>query len=324
MNILVTGADGLLGSNLVRLLINRGHDISVFLHPSSKSTTLNGLNIKRFTGDILDIKSIESVIEGVEYIIHVAAITNIWPSRSEYVNKVNIEGTQNMIDLALKHKIKRFIYIGSASSVNAEGDSNDGSFPGAKFGLDYIDSKYHALNLIIKATNDRELPAIAILPTYMIGPYDSLPSSGKMILAISKGKLKFYSGGGRNVVSVNDVAIAIANSLTMGQIGKFYVAGGENLTYKSLFYKVSKTVGQKEPKIKIPNFAIKSIGHLGSFIGNTFKIEPMISYPMALISCEKQFTISTDAIAELEMPQTPIEEAIGECYNWFKANGYCE
>ncbi len=324
MRVLVTGADGLLGSNLVRLLLKRKYDVSVFLHPSSKSTTLDGLNIHKYFGDILDISSYDNLIKDTDAVIHMAAITSIWPARSEYVNRVNIEGTENIVKLALKHKTKRFIYIGSASSVNSTNNTNGDSYPGAKFGLDYIDSKYHALRSVMDAVKNNGLAALAILPTFMIGAYDSLPSSGRMILSIAKKQLKFYSKGGRNIVYVNDVATAIANSLTMGEIGQYYIAGNENLTYKSFFIKIAKVIGQEAPKIGIPNWAIKSIGYLGNLYGNVLNKQPLISYPMALISCEKQFTDSSAAIQDIGMPQTPIEKAIKECHEWFKANGYCE
>ena len=324
MKVLVTGADGLLGSNLIRLLLKRGYEVNVLIHPSSKSKSLDGLDIGKYYGDILKIESMEEAFKSVDAVIHIAALTNIWPARSEIVNRVNIEGTKMIIKLVLKYKLKRMIYIGSASSVNTVGDSGDNTFAGLKFGLDYIDSKYYALKAVMDAVRNDNLPAIAILPTFMIGPFDSLPSSGKMIIAVAKGKLKFYSSGGRNIVYVNDVATAIANSLEMGEMGKAYVAGNENLSYKSLFSKVSGVVGRKAPKIKIPNWTILGIGKLGDIVGNAIHKPPLISYPMARISCENQFAISNDAITDLKMPQTPIEIAVEECYLWFKENGYCK
>ncbi len=323
MKVLITGADGLLGSNLVRLLLNRNYKVSVFIHPSSKSKTLNKLDIKRYYGNILNESEIERAISETDSVIHMAALTNIWPARSEIVNKVNIDGTKLIIKLALKYKIKRMVYIGSASSVNSTNTSKKHPFAAAKFGLDYIDSKYYALKAVVNAAKNNNLPAIAILPTFMIGPYDSLPSSGKMILAIAKGKLKFFSGGGRNIVYVNDVATAIANSLQMGKIGKYYIAGNKNITYKDFFKEVSKIVNAKNPKIRIPNWATKSFGFILEKTAIIFHKEPLISYPMARISCEKQYTDSNDAILELNMPQTPISIAISECFNWFNDNGYC-
>jgi dihydroflavonol-4-reductase len=324
MKILVTGADGMLGSNLVRLLLERGHEVSVFLFPSSKSTTLEGLNIRRFFGDILDPSSFDVPFAGIDAVIHAAANTSIWPPRSEIVRKVNIEGTRNVVEKVLEHKIGRLVYVGSASSVNTKGAPNGKyPFPGAKFRLDYIDSKYHALNLVMEAVKTRNLPAVAILPTYMIGPYDSLPGSGAMILALATGKLKVYTGGGRNFIHVGDVATAIANSLERPNLGKYFIAGNENLSYKSFFGKVATVTGKPAPKIKIPGWVVKTVGFIVSQAGKLTGKPPLISYPTARISCIDQFVESQEAASELGMPQTPVEKAIADCYNWFRENGYC-
>ena len=323
MKVLITGADGLLGSNLVRLLLKRNYQVSVFIHPSSKSKTLDNLDIERHYGDILKEDEIEEAIANVDSIIHVAAMTNIWPSRSEIVNKVNIGGTKMIIKLALKYKLKRMVYIGSASSVNTSSNPTKYPFAAAKFGLDYIDSKYYALKEVMDAVKNSNLPAIAILPTFMIGPYDSLPSSGKIILAIAKGDLKFYSNGGRNIVYVNDVATAIVNALEMGEIGKSYIAGNENLSYNEFFKQISNIVHTKAPKLRIPNWAILSFGFIMEKIAIILHKQPLLSYPMAQISCEKQFTESIDTIQELQMPQTPVSTAISECFDWFQNNEYC-
>lgn len=323
MKILITGADGMLGSNLVRLLLEKGHEISVLVHPASRSTALDGLPVTKYSGDILVPETLNAAVSENEVIIHAAASTSIWPSRSKTVRRINIEGTRNIVDSALSHHTKRLIYIGSGSSVNVAGSpSGKYAFPGAKFGLDYIDSKFEALNLVLDAVKTRGLPALAILPTFMIGPYDSLPGSGKMILAMAQGRLKFYTGGGRNFIHVKDVAVAISNSLEMGRIGQYYIAGNENLSYRDFFRKVARIVSRPEPRIYIPDWLAKSIGFMGSLSGEILRKQPFLTYPMARISCEKQFVSSESAVKELNMPQTNIEMAISACYNWFVENAY--
>jgi len=323
MKILLTGADGLFGSNLVRLLIQRRHSVSVLLYNKSASATINDLDVERYYGDVLVPETIDNALSCCDAVIHAAALTNIWPDRSELVRKVNIEGTRNIIDSVLRNKINRMIYIGSGSSVNSSDAGHDNNtFPGARFGLDYIDSKFEALNLVMDAVKNRGLPALAVLPTFMIGPYDSQPSSGKMILQVAKGRMKFFSGGGRNFVYVNDVATAVANSLTGGTIGKYYIAGNENITYREFLTKAAGILKKPAPVIAVPDWLIKTVGRLGSFYGNIFRREPLLTYSMACISCEKQYVNSDDAVNELGMPQTNIETAIRECYEWFIDNNY--
>jgi dihydroflavonol-4-reductase len=323
MRIFVTGADGMLGSNLVRVLLEREHEVSALILPSSTSATLDGLSISRHYGDILKPASFDHLLKDCGAVIHAAASTSIWPARSAFVRKVNVEGTRNVVESVLRNRVGRMIFIGSGSSVNAAGPvKGKYKYPGARFGLDYNDSKFEALNLVLDAVKTRGLPAIAVLPTFMIGPWDSLPGSGKMVLASARGKLKFYTGGGRNFVHTKDVAVAIANSLEMGEIGKCYIAGHANLTYRNFFSEASEIVGQPPPVMQVPDCLIKMVGLGGTLFGNLSGREPLISFPMARVSCETQFVSSEEAVRELQMPQTDIRTAIRDCYSWFVENGY--
>ncbi|MCB0847117.1 MAG: NAD-dependent epimerase/dehydratase family protein, partial [Bacteroidetes bacterium] len=90
--IFVTGGDGLLGSNVVRKLLAMGHDVTVMVQPGSKAKTLEGLNIKQVEADLLDKDKVLEASKGAEMIIHIAAITNVWPSRGEIYHKVNVLG----------------------------------------------------------------------------------------------------------------------------------------------------------------------------------------------------------------------------------------
>jgi len=323
MRILITGGDGMLGSNLVRLLLEREHEVGVLIHPSSRSVSLDNLKITKHFGDILKPESLISAVRGYDAVVHAAASTSIWPARSEIVRKINIDGTSNMIDTVLKCNTKLMIYIGSGISVNTNGlPTGKYAFPGEKYGLDYIDSKYAAFNLVLNAVKERGLPAFAILPTYMIGPYDSLPGSGKIILKLAEGKIKFYTNGGKNFIHVKDVATAISNSLEMGRIGSYYVAGNVNISYREFFRKVALIVSQPEAKIYLPDWIFKLFGLGGSLYGKILNKEPLITYPVARLSCNRQFADSERTVMELKMPQTDINIAIKECYDWFIENGY--
>ncbi len=324
MKVLITGPDGLLGSNLVRKMLSMGHQVQVLIHTSSPAKTISGLNIEKFYGDILTPETIIPAMEGCDAVIHAAANTNVWPVRSERIRAVNINGTKNVVNAALALGIKRFIYIGSASSVNSNKQNGISQVAdSASTQLDYIDSKREALKYVLDTVETKNLPAICILPTFMIGPYDALPSSGKMLLAFVKGKLYFFTSGGRNFVHVSDVADAVLNALAIGTIGKCYIAGNENLSYGTFLKRAADVLGKPAPLMQMPDFIVKSAGWLGSLYGNTFKTKPLLSYPLACISCENQFVSAVETVKELNMPQTNIDVAIRDCYEWFKAEGYC-
>jgi len=220
------------------------------------------------------------------------------------------------------------VYIGTANSFGFGSKENPGNeqlpYQSAKYGVDYMDSKLEAQQIVLKAVKEKGLPAITVNPTFMLGPYDTKPSAGALILAIYEEKVPGFAPGGRNYVYVKDAAIAMVNGLTQGKIGESYIVGNVNLSYQEMFTLVAKLVKVKPPKIKIPSLFIKIYGMIGSAYGNLLKKQPTVSYPMALISCDEHYFDPQKARNELGLPQTDIETAILESFNWLKENGYCK
>lgn len=327
MKVLVTGPDGVLGSNLVRELLTRSYEVSVLLLEGTTSPTLEGLPIQRFYGNILNTDDLDRSFDGQDVIIHCAAATSVYPARNSFVNTVNIQGTKNIISHTVKHNIKRLVYVGTANSFgygtteHAAGKEGN-PYISIKYGLDYMDSKRRAQELVIDAVRDQELPAIIVNPTFMIGPYDSKPSSGQMILALHQGKVPGYTKGGKNYIAVKDAATAIANAIEMGRIGECYILGNENLSYRDAFVKIAGAIGAKPPKIKLTNSMVITYGYLNSMFARIFRFHPSITKELAVISCDTHFYSAEKARKELLLPQTPIEVAARECFEWFEQNGY--
>ncbi len=326
MEILVTGADGLLGSNLVRELLNRNYKVTALVQSGSKSITLKGLPINFIEGDLLNLESLIAASEGKDIIYHCAASTSMFPPRQAIVNRVNIEGTENVVHACKVNKVKRLIYVGTANSFSSgpieQPGTEKNTYSASHYGLDYMDSKYNAQKYILDQVKTTGLDAVVMNPTFMIGPYDSAPSSGKMILRLYQKKIPGYSLGGKNFVAVKDVAVAMANAITMGKTGECYLLSNENLSYKEAFHKIAQTINAKEPTFKLTNLLVKFYGKTCSILGTLFKISPEVTYELAVLSSEHHYYSSEKAVRELEMPQTPIEHAILDCFNWFKENNY--
>jgi len=325
MKIFITGGDGLLGSNLVRVLLDRGHELRILVQPGRKANTLDGLKLDKVEGDLLNFDSLKLAAGDVDAIYHLAASTSIWPSRSEIVNKVNIEGTRNILRLAKELNVRRLIYVGTANTFSFGTKENPGiedtEYSGAQYGLDYMDSKWKAYKLVMQAVKEG-MPALVVNPTFMLGPFDSAPSSGAMILAIYSQKLPGYAPGGRNYICAKDAAKGIANALDHGKIGESYIIGNENLSYKEAFEKIAKELGVNSPKRRIPKWVLLAYGGIGSFLAKLTGKKPTVTLPMAKIACDGHYFSAEKAVNELNLPQSPIEEGIREGFDWLKSNGY--
>lgn len=325
--VLITGADGVLGSNLVREFLSRDFEVSVFLLTGSKDPlTLSGLPIQYYYGNILVEEEISKAVKDHDYVVHAAASTIVFPARLEIINRVNIEGTKNVIKAVLEHHVTRLIHVGTANSFGYGSKDNPGRetnpYGAHVYGMDYMDSKRKAQEMVLEATQSQGLDAVVVNPTFMIGPYDSKPSSGSMIIALKKGKIPGYTNGIKNYIAVKDAAVAIANAIDLGKKGECYILGNHNLSYKSAFETFAKVIDAKPPKRKLSSFAVIFYGSVNSFLARQLKYNPSVTRELAKISCEQQYYSSAKAKEELKMPTTPIEVAVKECYDWFVENGY--
>lgn len=327
MKVFLTGTSGLLGSNIAKALLKRNYQVRGLFRDHEQVLRFKGTDhFEPFFGDIIEADKMEKGIQGCDVVIHAAADTSQWPDRSlEYV-ATNVEGTRNIVEACKRAGAKRMIYVSTANALGFGTKENPGDEQKPpkfeQYGLGYMETKYQAQQMILKEVRENNFPAIIVNPTFMIGPGDSKPSSGRMVLAICEGKVPGYPSGGKNYVYVGDAAIAIVNAIEMGRIGECYILGNINLSYKEMFTTTARIVGRKPPRIPIPAVLTKGFGMFGSVYGFLTGKAPGISYKMARVSCDGHYFSAQKAVKELKMPQTPIETAIKECYEWFKANGY--
>ncbi|HOX28123.1 MAG TPA: NAD-dependent epimerase/dehydratase family protein [bacterium] len=325
MKAFVTGADGLLGGNLVRMLLDRGLEVTAFVHPASRSRTLDELDINRAKGDILDEKSVENAMSGNDFVFHVAASTALWPPRDKKITAINVEGTRNVVKAVERNSVKKLIHVGSASSFGYGTKERPGNeetpYAYRGFGLAYFDSKLEAQSHVLKCVRENGLNAVVVAPTFMIGPYDSGPSSGKMIAKYAEMKLPFYPSGGRNFVHVRDAAAGMISAVENGKAGECYILGNRNMDMKEFFTEVARVAGFKPPIFQIPREIMLVSGLAGSIFGAATGKQPEITLEMARSSSIGCYYSAAKAVCELNMPQTPVEIAVEDAYKWLKDNG---
>jgi len=325
--VLVIGADGLLGSHLVRRLIERDCHVRVFIQPQSRSPTLDGLPVEMIKGDLLDADGqLEKAVDGCRYVFHCAAITDMWADR-DITWKVNLDGTRRVLDACLKKGVKRLVFTGSASSfqfgtIENPGDES-GSFPSAYRGIAYMESKHRAMQLVFDYVARRGLDAVVVAPTFLLGALDWRPSSGELIRQFLKRKMFFTSPGGRSFVHASDVALAMVAAAEKGTKGQSYIAAGHNLSYLDFFTRVASIAGGvNPPRFVLPRSAIMACGAAGSLYGKVFSRRPPLNLKMAKLALCGTYYSSDKAVRELGMPRTPIDASIEESIKSLRDYGY--
>jgi len=325
--VLVIGADGLLGSHLVRKLIEREYAVRVFIQPQSKSPTLEGLPVELIRGDLLDADDrLEQAVDGCRYVFHCAAITDMWADR-DITWKVNLGGTRRVLNACREKGVQRLVFTGSASSfqfgtVENPGDES-GSFPAAYRGIAYMESKHRAMKLVLEYVDQLGLDAVVVAPTFLLGALDWRPSSGELIRQFLKRRMRFTSPGGRSFVHASDVALAMAAAAEKGEKGQCYIAGGHNLSYLDFFTKVANiSRGVNPPRFVLPRSAVMACGAAGSLYGKVFSKRPPLNLKMAKLALFGTYYSSDKAARELGMPRTPIDVSIEESIKSLRDYGY--
>lgn len=324
--VLLTGADGLLGSNLVRELLSRKYSVRVFIEKGRTTGTLDGLDIERFTGDIMSLSDLKDAAGGCTCIVHAAAVTSLWPSRCETIRQINITGTRNVIAAALDCHIERMIHIGTANSFGAGSKNDPGDenrpFNAGKYRLDYIDSKYQAQLEVLEAVRLKGLPALIVNPTFMIGSYDSKPSSGAMVMSVAASKIPGYTRGGKNYIYVKDAVAGIVNALEIGEIGECYILGNVNMSFNEAFTMMADVLHAKRPRLYLPPQVAIFYALFSEILSKVTGKPPKVNLPMAKLANDDCYYSAGKARKYLNLPQTDISNAILECHNWLQTNGY--
>ncbi|MFN1834404.1 NAD-dependent epimerase/dehydratase family protein [Balneola sp. MJW-20] len=205
MKILVTGPEGVPGSNLVRELLRRRYSVSTLIYNESLSRTLDNFLIDKIYGIILFPVDLICFKEHGA-VIRCAVSTCIFPAHSKVVVLTNVEGTRYIIKACLEYSVSRLTYIGTANS-SALGRSLNHPwveiipYTCIKFELDHMDSKRLAHGVDLYDARRRTMQALLINQTLTIGLYDSKPGSGKMILSLYKRKIPGFPKEGKNYIT---------------------------------------------------------------------------------------------------------------------------
>lgn len=326
MKVLVTGASGFLGNNVVKVLATEGHDVVAVVRDERKGGIFsNSPGVTVFIAGLDDIPALTAAAAGCDAVVHTAADTRMWPSQSAEQHTVNVEFTRNMIAVARGASIGKFIHV---STVNTLRPGSRKEEPGTEefvetniaHPLGYVSSKRLAQALVLEAARDG-LPAVVVNPSFMLGPGDFKPSSGALLLALHRGKVPGYTSGGRNFVHVRDVAAGILAAIANGQPGECYILGHQNLLYREFFDIATGILGKKRIRLFLPGWLAVGYGWANVAWNRVSGKAPSLSHHMARAAGEVQFYSPEKAVRELGLPQTPVETAVRETLEWFGQQG---
>ena len=323
MRAFVTGATGFIGANLVRTLLEDGHEVRALVRARSDRSNLTGLPIQIIEGDLNDdISTLERLMEGCNVVFHAAALYSLYRRDRDVVIRVNVEGTRKMLEAALNVGVPRFVHT---SSVAAIGVSRDGEPANetTQSEQDHLIGSYKKSKWLAErdamAAAERGLDVVIVNPSTPVGPYDIKPTpTGEVIVRFLEGRMPFYVETGLNIIDVRDVARGHVLAWQRGKRGERYILGNRNVAFKTLLEMLSDLTGKPAPRFGIPHVLPLAAAWIDEGImGRILNRAHGLSIDSVRMSRETMFYDSGKAVRELGLPQSPIEDALKTAVDWF-------
>lgn len=325
MKVLVTGANGFLGSWLTKALIQDGHDVYALVRANSDLSELKGIPCHYVYGDVTDLESLYKAFEGMDSIFHLAGLVAYKKSERRKMEKINVLGTANVIEACLAKGVRRLVHMSSVVAVGSSTTSDhvldeNSEYTIHDLDLGYFETKKAAEDLVVKAFREKKLDCVILNPSTIYGEGDAKKGSRKIQVKVAQGKFKFYTSGGVSIVAVEDVVRATLQAWKKGRAGQRYILAGENITIKKLFEIIAEEAGVPAPKTKLPNWVLFSLGRIGDIM-TEFGLKGPVSKENAQTSVMYHWFDHGKAEKDLDFHPRPAKEAIHNSVTWMKRNG---
>jgi dihydroflavonol-4-reductase len=327
MKALVTGATGFVGYHVARFLSGKGVAVRALVRRGSDRQALDALGVETVEGDVRDYDSVLMALHGCNSLYHLAADYRLWVPDPATMYEINVRGTRNVMEAALRRGVERVVYTSTVGALTARSDGRpaDEETP---VGIEemvghYKRSKFIAENEV-RGFIGKGLPAVIVNPSTPVGPMDRRPTpTGKMIVDFLNGRMPAYLNTGLNFVDVEDVAEGHWLAAERGRTGERYILGNRNITLREFFEILGRAAGRSAPRVRLPYLPVLVAAYVDEAISRLIPGRcPAIPLTGVRMARKYMYFDVSKAVRELNMPQRPVEGAIAGAAAWFAENGY--
>jgi dihydroflavonol-4-reductase len=278
-------------------------------------------------GDVLDPDSLPTAMRKIDVVFHSAGVVDYWRQGKEVMYAVNVEGTRNVMEAALKARVDRVVHTSSSAALGIHPNEyvdETFTFNVKPERFIYGHSKYLAEQIVFEKAR-RGLPVVIVCPTTVIGPRDIRKVSSGMVVEVIKHCVPpLIPPGGINVVPICDVGQGHIEAALKGEIGERYLLGGENMTHRQLYQTIANVVGCGMKLKVMPRWQVAFLA------GLTDMLQPQTSGPVPLTGDRLRLEAQTfyydcsKARQTFALPNTPLRITIGRTYEWYESMGEFE
>ena len=328
MKVLLTGATGFVGGHVLRALASRGDEVRCLVRASSPRRNLEGVggDLEVVEGDLADRAAIERAVDGCDIVYHCAADYRLWAERPQEIYETNVEGTRRVLRAAHEAGVERVVYTSSVGALGLEpsGAAADERTPVTIADMvgHYKRSKYLA-ERVAEEWAERGLDVVIVNPSTPVGEGDLKPTAtGRIILDFLNGRTPAWVDTGLNLVDVRDVAAGHLLAAERGRAGEKYILGNRDMTLRDILRTLAEIAGRPAPRLRVPHWAAFAAAAVDTAFARLRGVPPSVPLEAVRLARHKMYFDSTKAVTELDLPQTPVEEALARAVAWFRDNGY--
>ena len=321
--ILVTGGTGFIGSRLVNRLAAGDDEVHVLVRKTSDLTSLKE-SLDRITlvyGDVTNAGSLEGIFEGIDEVYHSAGLTYMGSRSNPMLQKINVDGTRNVLFEARKAGVARIVHVSSITAVGIGSvrtpldEQSPWNFD--RLGLEYARTKHVAEQIVAEEVR-KGLDCVIVVPAFVFGAGDVNFNAGRIIKDIYNRKMPFYPLGGVCVVDVEIVVDATIAAMQTGRTGERYIIGGDNVSFRELSQTIMKVTGVHQASFPLPLWGAQVIRYLLNFSKNRNKVSKLFNMTMFAVASEFLYFDSSKARRELGMRYEPFEQSIRRTFEWYR------
>lgn len=313
--VLLLGATGLLGQNVLRLLLERGIPVRALVR-----SQLVAEGVEIIQGNILDKACLLEAAAGCDSIINCAGSTDMRIPSLEGFRPMNRDLPILLANVLLEADVPVLINVSTSNTIDPgtpEKYSDESAPIGAPFDKSpYALSKLEGEKALTEFASAHPEKRIVILnPGFLLGPFGGKKlSSGTLMLAAWRKPLMIVPSGGKSFLNVKDAATAVVNALEKGE-GR-YLLTGKYLSLKDFYKLQAKVMDYRQWIIVLPDFVVKAAGFLGDIFKKLGLNVSFYSHNLNQLLAQEWYDCSR-ARKELDYPQSPLEDAVREFFDWY-------
>lgn len=327
--ILVTGGTGLVGMHFIASLLKRGEKVRALKRQDSDMSALEAFfnysdvdpkAVEWVVGDLLDVPSLELAIDGCDKVIHAAAMVSFHRKDRNRIYEINVQGTENLVNVALDSTAKDFVFISSVASLGRDSKTKNvresTEWKDDPSLTHYARSKHMAERAVWRG-REEGLRVTVVNPGIILGIGDFKRSSAEIFHQIEKG-MPFFPPGSNGFVAVQDVVAACDFIAENDLYNERFLLVDKHLSYEQLFQNVADSIGKNAPTKEAPMYLMRLV-HWGSSIGEFFTGKRAFVTAEGLRNATNTYHYDNSRFLEKGFTFTPVEEAIRETGTYFRS-----